>query len=254
MTSSTIERVLVVDDEPLGRRAVTRQLASVLPAADVREARDGFEALELVAAFAPSLVFLDVEMPELSGLDVLRQLPLPRPKVVFVTAYQEFALRAFEENACDYLVKPFTAQRFAAAVARASAELDAETRLHALERALAGGGEHMTRIAMRVGARVDVVSLETVSCLVSRGHYTYVYADGREHISELSLIHFEERIDPDTFIRVHRSALVNHTMIARVDDGPPAAVVLRDGQRVPLSRRNRAAVLARLGTRPRRAR
>jgi two-component system LytT family response regulator len=254
MTGSAIERVLVVDDEPLGRRAVTRQLASLLPTAEVREARDGFEALELVAGFAPSLVFLDVEMPELSGFDVLHQLPRPRPKVVFVTAYQEFALRAFEENACDYLVKPFTAQRFAAAVVRASAELDAQARLLALERALASGGAHMTRIVTRVGARTDLVPIDTVSCLVSRGHYTYVYADGREHISELSLIHFEERIDPVTFIRVHRSALVNHTMSARIDDGSPAAVVLRDGQRVPLSRRNRGAVLERLGARPRRGR
>jgi two-component system LytT family response regulator len=239
--------VLIVDDEPLGRRAVARQLTAVLPHAEVREARDGFEALERVAAFAPSLVFLDVEMPELTGLDVLRQLPPPRPKVVFVTAYQEFALRAFEENACDYLVKPFTPERFAAAVARAAAELDAETRLAALERALAVAGEYMTRIAVRLGSRIDVVAIADVSSLSSRGHYTYLRAGEREHISELSLVHFEERLDPRIFLRVHRRAIVNQTMIARVGD---TSIELRDGQRLPLSRRNRAAVLARLGARP----
>lgn len=245
------ERVLVVDDEPLGRRAVVRQLAAVLRDAEVREACDGFEALELVASFAPSLVFLDVEMPELTGLDVLRQLPQPRPKVVFVTAYQEFALQAFEHDACDYLVKPFTAERFAAAVARASAELDADRRLCALERTLAEGGAWMTRLALRLGARVDVIELATVSCLVSRGHYTYVWSEGREYITELTLVHLEERIDPGAFLRVHRSAIVNEAMIVRVDEGPSPSVELSDGQRVPLSRRNRGAVLARLGARRR---
>jgi two-component system LytT family response regulator len=241
-----IERVLVVDDEPLGRRAVLRQLAAVLPDAQVREACDGFEALELVASFAPSLVFLDVEMPELTGLDVLRQLTTPRPKVVFVTAYQEFALHAFEENACDYLVKPFTAERFAAAVTRARAEIATETRLRALEQSLAGRGDYLQRLALRLGARVDVIAMSSVSCLVSRGHYTYVWSEGREYITELTLVHLEERLDPAAFLRVHRSAIVNEAMIVRVDD---TSVELRDGQRVPLSRRNRAAVLARLGQR-----
>jgi len=248
---TAMERVLVVDDEPLGRRAVVRQLAAVMPQSEIREARDGFEAIELVASFAPSLVFLDVEMPELTGLDVLRQLPEPRPKVVFVTAYQEFALQAFEHDACDYLVKPFTAERFAAAVNRACAELDADRRLRALEHSLAKSGAWMTRLALRLGPRVDVIDLATVSCLVSRGHYTYVWSEGREYITELTLVHLEERLDPATFLRVHRSALVNDTMIVRIHEGPSPSVELRDGQRVPLSRRNRAAVLARLGARRR---
>lgn len=120
----------------LARRSVARQLGLMLPGAAVREARDGFEALELVAGLRPGLLFLDVEMPELTGLDVLRQLPEPRPKIVFVTAYERYAVDAFAENACDYLVKPFTPERFAAAVGRALAQLDAEEELRALERSL----------------------------------------------------------------------------------------------------------------------
>ncbi len=239
------QRVLIVDDEALARRAVARQVAVVLPDADVHEARDGFEALALVAERAPTLIFLDVEMPELSGLDVLRQLPAPRPLVVFVTAYEQFAVRAFEENACDYLVKPFTAARFAQAVARATSELDTDRRLRALERSLAGAGEHLTRLAVRTGARVDVVAIADVSCFVSKGHYTYVHAGAREHLTELSLVHLEERVDPSRFVRVHRNALVNVNRVVRVVDG---AVELDVGLRVPVSRRCRAALLARLAS------
>ncbi|MBX7083978.1 MAG: LytTR family DNA-binding domain-containing protein [Nannocystaceae bacterium] len=239
-------RILVVDDEPLGRRAVTRQLAAQFPHAAVHEARDGFEALEQVRTLQPQLLFLDIEMPELDGFDVLRQLPLPRPKVVFVTAFEQFALQAFEANACDYLVKPFTPERFAATCARVRTALDVDARLAALERSLAGNGGHLVRLALKLAGRVDVVAVDRVACFISRDHYTYIHADGREYISELSLVHLEERLDPARFCRVHRSAIVNLAHVVRVGEGAAAEVELDDGQRVPLSRRNRAALLARL--------
>lgn len=240
------QRILIVDDEPLGRRSVERQVALIFPGALVREARDGFEALELIASFAPTLVFLDVDMPELSGIDVLRQLPQPRPKVIFVTAFEHFALSAFEQNACDYLVKPFTPERFAAAAQRARGELDADARLRALERSLAEAGRHLTRLALRSGTRVDVVALADVSCLTSEGHHSYLHAGGKQYVSELTLVHLEERLDPASFVRVHRKALINLTHVARVIDGEEPLVELKDGQRVPLSRRNRRALLDRL--------
>lgn len=216
MTAADALHVLVVDDEPLARRSVIRHLAAALPGVAVREARDGFEALAAIRASPPSLVLLDVEMPELSGLDVLRQLAPPRPKVVFVTAYEHFAVRAFEENACDYVVKPFTAER-------------------------------LERLALRSGTRIDVVAVADVSCFVSRGHYTYVHAGPREYISELSLIHFEERLDPSVFVRVHRSALVHVGRVVRVVESQPATVELDNGVRVPLSRRRRGALRRPLG-------
>jgi two-component system LytT family response regulator len=242
------QRILIVDDEPLGRRSVARQVALVFPKAEVREARDGFEALALVERFAPTLVFLDVDMPELSGIDVLRQLREPRPKVIFVTAFAHFALPAFEENACDYLVKPFTAERFAAAAARARAELDADHKLRALEQSLAHAGRFLTRLALRLGQRVEVVTLADVSCLLSEGHYTYLHSAGRQYMTELTLVHLEQRLDPASFVRVHRNALVNITHVLRLVDGTEPVVELDDGMRVPISRRNRRVLLARLGT------
>lgn len=236
------ERILVVDDEPLGRRSVLREVAAVFPGAIVVEASDGFEALDAVRELCPTLMFLDVDMPECSGFDVLAQLPEPRPRVVFVTAFEHFALRAFEENACDYLVKPFTKERFAAAAARVKAELETDRRLRALERSLASAGTFMSRIAIRTGPRVDLVPIDAVRCLLSRDHYTYLYADGREHLSELSLIHIEERLDPARFVRVHRNAIVQWSFVARVGEGPEPWLELSDGMRVPVSRRNRKII------------
>jgi two-component system LytT family response regulator len=241
------QRILIVDDEALGRRSVQRQVAVVFPGALVREARDGCEALELVTSFAPTLMFLDVDMPELSGIDVLRQLCPPRPKVIFVTAFEHFALAAFEHNACDYLVKPFTPERFVAAAERASAELDADARLRGLERSLAKAGRHLDRLALRSGSRVDVVALADVSCLTSEGHYSYLHARGKQYLSELTLVHFEEQLDPALFVRVHRKALINLAHVTRFVDSREPSVELADGMRVPVSRRNRRALLERLG-------
>lgn len=245
MTDENVPRILVVDDEPLARKSVLRQVASVFPDAEVREARDGPEALEIVQAFSPALVFLDVEMPELSGIDVLRQLPLPRPKVIFVTAFEHFATSAFEENACDYLVKPFTPERFAAAAARAKSELAGEERLRRLEQSLAASGRHLTRLALRTGTRLDVVELSDVTCLLSEEHYTYLHSKDREYISELTLVHLEERLDPARFVRVHRNALVNLAHVTALLEGD-SIVEVTGSRRIPVSRRSRRELRERL--------
>lgn len=236
-------RVLVVDDEPLARRSVVRHLAEVLPEAEVVEARNGFDALERVATFAPELLLLDVEMPELSGFDVLRQLPEPRPRTVFVTAHERFAVRAFEENACDYLVKPFSAERFVGAIERAVAQLDTDARLARLERTLSAEGEHLARLALRAGTRVDVIQVDDVELLRSEGRHTYVHTADREYVTELSLVHIEQRLDPARFVRVHRTAIVQLARVVRVED---SRVVLRAGLEAPLSRRSRSVLRERL--------
>jgi two-component system LytT family response regulator len=131
-------------------------------------------------------------------------------------------------------------------VARAQAELDIDRRLAGLERSLAGDGRHLERLALRVGPRVEVVAVADVSCFVSEGRHTYVHAGPREYISELSLVHFEERLDPAAWARVHRGALVSLARLARV---AVTSVELDDGRRLPLSRRSRGPLLARLGAR-----
>jgi len=238
-----IRHVLVVDDELLARGAVVRQIKRALPDARIREARDGVDALDRVRESAPDVVFLDVEMPELSGFDVLAQLSEPRPRIVFVTAHEHFAVRAFDENACDFLVKPFTPERFDRALTRVIERLDAEHTLVSLEKALAADGRGLERLALRRGTNVDVVAVTDVACFVSEGHYTHVHANGRVYVTELSLQHLEERLDPRRFTRTHRKAIVQVRHVARVllDE-----VVLDTGTTVPLSRRRRGLLLDRL--------
>jgi two-component system LytT family response regulator len=240
MTDRATFSVLIVDDEALARKSIARQVAAVLPGTDVREAADGIEALERFHERAPDIVFLDVEMPELSGLDLLRQLGEPRPRIVFVTAFEHFAVRAFEENASDYLVKPFTAARFAAAVERVLGELDSAKKLASLERRLTESGSFLERLALKRGAVFDVVTVSDIACFVSQDHYTFVHAHGREYISELSLAHFEERLDPTLFVRAHRSVLVSVHHVSRVHED---TILLKSGQQVALSRRNRGPLL-----------
>jgi two-component system LytT family response regulator len=166
--------------------------------------------------------------------------------VIFVTAYEHFALGAFEQNACDYLVKPFTPERFERAAERARKEVENDERLRGLEQTLQSSGSYLTRLALRLGSRTDVVNLGDVSCLLSEGHYTYLHALGRQYISELSLVHLEKRLDPQMFARAHRNALVNLNAIVRLSQGDEGVAELKDGMRIPVSRRNRRALLARV--------
>jgi len=229
--------ILVVDDEALARSAVLRQLGTLLPDAHVREARDGFEALERIAETRPDLLFLDVEMPELSGLDLLRQIAEPRPRVIFVTAHDHFAVRAFEDQALDYLVKPFTPERFARAVDRAMAAIDGDARLRAVE-------QRIDRLALRRGATLEVVPTQAIVALISEDHYTHVHANGHVYLTELSLQHFEARLDPTRFVRAHRNAIVNVGHVSRLTMDE---AVMDDGTAIAVSRRCRAALTAALG-------
>ena len=174
---------------------------------------------------------------------MLAQLPEPRPRIVFVTAHEHFAVRAFDENACDFLEKPFTAERFDRALARVVERLDAEQALTSLERALSADGQGLERLALRRGTNVDVVPVSDVACLVSEGHYTHVHANGRVYVTELSLLHLEARLDPLRFSRTHRKAIVQIRRVARVlfDE-----VVVDTGVTVPLSRRRRGRLLEQL--------
>ena len=259
-------RVLLVDDEPLARRGL-RQLAAAHPdLAVVGEAGDGREALDLLAALAPDVVFLDVQMPELDGFGVLRAAVAARgaerlPAVVFVTAYDEFAVRAFEAHALDYLVKPVTAARFAVAMERARDRLRSADAL-ALARqlgALLAGQERQAgpppgagapaaprRLVLPTGGGELVLDADEIDWIQADDYYAAVHALRRRHLVRESLASLAERLDPARFVRVHRSAVVNLDRVRELRVEGDAAVILRDGTRVPVSRRRREQVAAQL--------
>ncbi len=229
-------KVAIVDDEELARGLVREHLAAHPDVTVVAECGNGLEAIEAVATHAPDLVFLDVQMPRLTGFETLELLE-PRPAVVFVTAYDRYALKAFEVHAVDYLLKPFSRERFDAALARARVLLGAGGKgpdPAALAAAARPEGEALERIAVREGTRVTVLPLEAVDWVRAEGDYVLIRSGGKSHLKHQTLADLAARLPAARFVRVHRSWVVNVARLASLEDGRTA--VLADGERVPVSR------------------
>jgi two-component system LytT family response regulator len=244
---------LIVDDELPARRGV-RQLLDAHP--DVRvigECRDGREALLALGYLDVGLVFLDVQMPVLDGFGVVRAHgPERMPPVVFVTAYDEFAVRAFEARALDYLVKPLNRARFDQAIARVRERrelLGARDHVRQLTSLLASGpagNPPVTRIAVPRGGDVLMVPVDAIDWIEAVDYLARLHAGRDGHLLRESLASLERRLNPAQFVRVHRSAVVRIDRVRelRADPGGELTVVLADGTQLPVSRRRRAAVRA----------
>jgi two-component system, LytTR family, response regulator len=249
-------RTLIVDDMLLGRKRLRRHLEKLRDIEIVGEASDGREAIEAIGTLHPQLVFLDVQMPEVDGFDVLSAVGVDAiPAVVFVTAHEEFALRAFEMHAIDYLLKPFDTARLHKAVERArrqiaSATDDSAVRLNALLRQIASGTRQTRRIAIKADGRTVFLPTEDIDYIEAAGNYLRIVTSGggnaymaRDRISEM-----ERRLDPAVFARVHRSTIVN---ISRIKEMHPLfngdqSLILTNGTRLTLSRTYREQLLKRL--------
>jgi DNA-binding LytR/AlgR family response regulator len=245
-------RVLIVDDEPAARRRLALMLEE-LDEEVVGEAANGVEALEMARERRPELLLLDVEMPEVDGFDVLRHLGEPRPLVVFQTAYDEYALRAFEHAALDYLVKPVTRAGLERALARARERLDTPTlpRLgagvaQALRDAVGAGAPRRRRLLVREGRGHRLVALDEVIRFTADEGMSYAHlAAGGRHLTDYTLAELESRAG-DAFVRVSRADLVRLDAVARVTrngDGS-ATLGLSDGSTVHVSRRRAPEVWA----------
>ena len=245
-------RVLVADDEPLARRGVRQLLASHPDMVVVGESRNGPDTVRALDALNPDLLFLDIQMPEMSGFDVLRARgPERMPAVVFVTAHDQFAVKAFEAQALDYLVKPLNAERFEAAIGRVRERLrlmeavDQAARLTALLAAERAAGVDRLVVPAADGERV--IPVHEIDWIGAEDYYACLYVGGRRHLTRESLASLEARLDARQFVRVHRSAIVRVDRIRRLRTALRGdAVILHDGTTVPVSRRRRRAVQARL--------
>lgn len=233
-------RVAIVDDEPLAR-AVVREYLAADPAAEVvAECANGFEAVKAAAELSPDLMFLDVQMPKLSGFDVL-ELIGRSVAVVFTTAYDQYALRAFDVHAVDYLLKPFSAERFAEALARARERLAAREPLPVdalLADARQKGSAPAERVLIRDGAQVHVLPVARIDYVEAQDDYVSFRADGKQYLKDQTLANVEATLDPGRFVRIHRSYLLNIERIARVElyAKDSRVAILRDGTRLPVSR------------------
>jgi two-component system LytT family response regulator len=237
MTDAAAVSALIVDDEPIARAGLRRMLGEVEWIRCSGEAASGPEALQAIAELRPELVFLDIEMPGLSGIDVLRALPQP-PYVVFTTAYAEHAVAAFELGAIDYLLKPFGPERLLASLERVRAALG-EPRAALLDRigeALSRGP--MSRLFVRTGRSIVPVAVATIAWFEAVGDYVAAHADGTQHLLHLSLNRLEERLDAQRFARIHRTHIVNLDRVVAFRRQLTGQLIaeLRDGTRLPVSR------------------
>jgi two-component system LytT family response regulator len=244
MHATALLRVVIVDDEPLAR-AVVREYLGKQPAVEiVAECGNGFDAVKAVSELSPDLLFLDIQMPKLDGFEVLELLGREVP-VVFVTAYDQYALRAFEVHAVDYLLKPIGEERFAEALERARERLRS--------RAEAGGGGidvealvaaarprpgPLERVLIRDGPQVHVIPVERIDYVEAQDDYVAFKAEGRTYLKDQTLANVEASLDPGRFVRIHRSYVLNVERIARVElyAKDSRVAILRDGTRLPVSR------------------
>jgi two-component system LytT family response regulator len=230
-------RVLIVDDEALARQVLREYLTALPDVEVVGECANGFEAVKVMTETPPDLVLLDVQMPKLDGFEVIELVGRAVP-VVFVTAYDEFAVRAFDVHAVDYLLKPVSAVRVAEAVSRVRQRLG-----RPLEPLPAGAlrrraEEPLERVLVRDGTKVHIIDVDDLDFVQAQDDYVAFHAGGREYLKEQPLSEVEGLLDQTRFVRVHRSFIVNVERIARVEPltRDSRVVILKDGRRLPVSR------------------
>jgi two-component system LytT family response regulator len=240
MTTPDTLRVVIVDDEPLAR-AVVREYLKAHPGVDVvAECGNGFEAVKAITDLSPDLLFLDVQMPKLNGFEVLELLGRPVP-VVFTTAYDQYALRAFEVHAVDYLLKPFSEERFAEALSHARTRLQGHEPAADLDSLVADARSRrgpVERVLIRDGSQVHVLPVEKIDYVEAQDDYVCFTSEGRQYLKDQTMGALETQLDPARFVRIHRSYILNIERIARVElyAKDSRVAILRDGKRLPVSR------------------
>jgi len=244
--------VLVVDDEPIARQAIVRLLRDDADVAQLGECGDGAAALQAIREPSPDLVFLDIQMPAMSGLDVVAAIGAERmPATVFVTAFEQYAVRAFETHAVDYLVKPFGRERFASALARAKTRLgsghsgELSGRIMQALDALRRRDDYLERLPVREGEQVVFVDVNEIVWIKASRNTVQIHLADRVHELRETMTALAERLDPRRFARVHRSAIIN---IRRVQSIHPwfnghHVVTMDTGQKLRMSRYQHEAFL-----------
>jgi two-component system LytT family response regulator len=236
---------LIVDDEPLAREGLRVLLSRDPEVSTIREARDGREAVAAIRESNPDLVFLDVQMPEMDGFEVVRKIGAEHmPQVVFVTAHDQYAIQAFEINAVDYLLKPVIEERFVKALVRAKGRLrsnvaaDLNRQIISLLETIASPRSYVKRLAVRSGGKAVFVDVEDVDWIEGAENYAELHAGQVSHLLHVTMNTLEKSLDPEIFLRIHRSIIVNLGRIKNLQSGAHGEylITLRDGARLQSGR------------------
>ena len=249
---SDLLRAVVVDDEELARQLLREYLWEAGGVEVVAECSDGFDAVKTITELKPDLVFLDVQMPKLDGFEVLELLENP-PAVIFVTAYDQYALKAFEANAIDYLLKPFRLDRFKKALDRTRSRLSDPKPPAGIVADLAAAarapGQMLERIVVRDGSKVHIIPITKLDYVEAQDDYAALHSEKKSYLKQQTIASLEAQLDPQKFVRIHRSYIVNLERIVRIEPytRDSRVAVLRDGSQLPVSRPGYARLKTLLG-------
>jgi two-component system LytT family response regulator len=235
-----MKRALIIDDEPLARLVVKEYLQNFSQIEVLQECNDGFEGLKAIHQYQPDLVFLDVQMPKINGFEMLELVENP-PAVIFTTAFDEYAIKAFETHAVDYLLKPFSKERFNKAIEKYLAQAPVSTSPkqteELLETASHSPAQH-ERIVVKTGTKVKIIPVQDVLYLAADDDYVSVYTAEGSYLKNKTMNFFEQTLDPRYFVRVHRSYIIAISQITRIDPYEKDAhlAILKSGAKIPVSK------------------
>jgi two-component system LytT family response regulator len=233
-------RTILIDDEQPARDVVKHYLKEFSQIEIIAEVADGFSGLKAIQELKPDLVFLDVQMPKLTGLELLELLDQP-PLIIFSTAYDQYAIKAFEMNAIDYLLKPYSKERFSQAVLKAMSQAGNQNKtpqpVQNLVKTLEETPEFLQRIAVKSRHKVSVIPVDEIMFLEAEGDYVMIHTKEAKHLKEKTMKYFESHLDPGQYIRIHRSYIVNARFIDRIEyyDKENYAVLLKTGAKLKAS-------------------
>ena len=233
-------KALIIDDEPLAREIIRSYLKSDDRFELIGESSDGFEGFKMINELRPDVVFLDIMMPKLTGFEMLELIDQP-PLIIFSTAHDEFAIKAFEQNAIDYLLKPYSQERFAAAMEKVESKLTSSDRHEGLKNLMVENSEHkemLSRVAVKTGNRIQIVPTSKIRFLEAMDDYVRIHAEDGVYLKQNTMKYYESHLAPEDFIRIHRSYIVRVKEILRLEAlGKDSHVVfLLGGDKLPVSR------------------
>ena len=242
-------RILIIDDEPLARTVIRTFLSGHQDVEVVGECANGFEGLKSIQELNPDIVFLDVQMPKLSGFELLELLD-ESPVIVFSTAFDEYAIRAFEMSAADYLLKPFNRKRFDEALERALEKLNHKgTSEKEILDSVRSKPKPIDRIAIRNGSKITIIPAARIDYIEAQDDYVAIFSEGKKYLKQLTMKYLEESLPAEDFIRVHRSYLVSITHIDRIEaySKDSYLAMLKSGEKIPVSRSGYQLLREKLG-------
>jgi len=244
-------KALLIDDEPLARDIIREYLQHHPQIQVMQECNDGFEGVKAIMQHQPELIFLDIQMPKISGFEMLELIEQP-PAVIFTTAFDEYAIKAFENNAVDYLLKPFSRERFDKAISKWMEKRDAPAQKTGTEELLQSAAtlpQQSRRIVVKIAGRIRIIPVEEVHYLEASDDYVKIHTKDGSFIKNRTMNNFEQLLDPQQFVRSHRSYIVNVQFITRIDpyEKESYLAILKSGEKVPVSKTGYAKLKTVLG-------